>query len=323
MMTATAQVAPTAKYSAYSAEVATKLAGTLSARERRRLEAERELPEQARFIELGDVVHHYLDAGPADGEPIVLVHSLGGSAYWWHRIIGPLAGAGHRVICYDLKGHGFSDSDPRRGYTVAALSDDLLALAEALALPAHHLAAFSLGGFVALHYADAHPERVRSLALFNFSPLTERRAAALVPRMIELTINRLLGPVARRGLWWLPYLYALAFLAKNTAPASDARLAALGLRCCDPAAVRVAARDLARREVRETAPRQMSRLERPALLVAGDGDPLMRPQGGRKLIGLAPSGQLLEVPRCGHLILLELPEQAAQILRLFLRGARG
>jgi pimeloyl-ACP methyl ester carboxylesterase len=49
----------------------------------------------------------------------------------------------------------------------------------------------------------------------------------------------------------------------------------------------------------------------------------MAPQGGRKLIELAPNGQYLEVPRCGHLILFELPEQVASILRLFLRGARG
>lgn len=37
---------------------------------------------------------------------------------------------------------------------------------------------------------------------------------------------------------------------------------------------------------------------------------------------LAPNGQYLEVPRCGHLILFELPEQVAQIMRLFLRGVR-
>jgi pimeloyl-ACP methyl ester carboxylesterase len=49
----------------------------------------------------------------------------------------------------------------------------------------------------------------------------------------------------------------------------------------------------------------------------------MRPASGRKLMALAKNGTYLEVPKCGHLILFELPEQVVQILRLFLRGVRG
>lgn len=324
MITQTTQATPTSKYLTYRAEVAQRLAGTLSARERRRLEAEQRLMERARFVELNGVVHHYIEAGPADGEPLVLVHGWDCSAYWWHHIIDPLAAVGYRVICYDLKGHGFSDSDPRRGYTVAGFSDDLRALGDALELPAQHVAAFSLGAFVALHYADAHPERVHSLAFFNFSLIPYSRAAsAVIPGMLDTVFNRVLRPIERRGLWWIPYIYALAVLSKNTAPVSDVKLATLSLRCCDPEAVRVSAAELSRREVLEAVPAQMGRVRQPTLLVAGSGDPIMRPQGGRKLMELAPSGQYLEVPRCGHLILFELPEQVIQILRLFLRGVRS
>jgi pimeloyl-ACP methyl ester carboxylesterase len=64
-------------------------------------------------------------------------------------------------------------------------------------------------------------------------------------------------------------------------------------------------------------------VQQPTLLVAGAGDPVMRPADGRKLMSLAKHGTYLEVPKCGHLILFELPEQVTQILRLFLRGVRG
>jgi len=317
------QVAPTAKYQAYRAEVAAKLGGKLGARERRRLEAQRELLGQARFVELNGVVHHYLDIGPPAGEPLMLVHGWDCSAYWWHHILAPLAAAGYRVICYDLKGHGFSDSDPRRDYTVAGFSADLHALGEALGLGPHHVAAFSLGAFVALRYADEHPQRVRSLAFFNFSQIAYSRAAsALVPAMLDTVFNRVLRPIERRGLWWIPYVYARAVLAKNAAPIGDVKLATLGLRCCDPEAVRVSARELARRETLDAVPAQMGRIPHPTLLVAGAGDPIMRPAGGRRLMASARAGTYLEVPRCGHLILFELPEQVAQILRLFLKGIR-
>lgn len=314
----------TSKYQQYHAEIETKLAGKLSAGERRRLEHERELLGRAKFISLNGIIHHYQDVGPRDGEPLLLVHGWDCSALWWHHIIDPLAAAGYRVINYDLKGHGFSDSDPDRGYTVDGFSADLAALADTLGLGPHHVAAFSLGAFVALHYGANYPERVRSLTFFNFSLIGYSPiASALIPGMLDTVFNRLLRPIERRGLWWLPFIYARLVMAQNTPPVSDIKLGTLSLRCCDPEAVRISARELARREVLDAVAKQMRRIRQPTLLVAGAGDPIMRPSGGRKLMSLAAHGTYLEVPKCGHLILFELPEQVTQILRLFLRGVRG
>lgn len=319
----TVSAAPTEKYTTYRAEVEAKLASKLSDRERKRLERDLGLLERARFITLNGVVHHYQDVGPRDGEPLVLVHGWDCSAFWWHHIIDPLAAAGYRVISYDLKGHGFSDSDPQRGYTVAGFSADLKALGEALDLGPQHVAAFSLGAFVALHYAANVPDRVRSLVFFNFSLLDYHPVASgLIPGVLDLVFNKALRPIERRNLWVLPFIYARLVLAKNTPPVSDIKLGTLSLRCCDPEAVRVSAHELARREILEAVPAQMRQVRQPTLLVAGAGDPIMRPAGGRKLMQLASHGTYLEVPRCGHLILFELPEQVVQILRLFLKGIR-
>jgi pimeloyl-ACP methyl ester carboxylesterase len=250
------------------------------------------------------------------------VHGWACSAYWWRRVIDPLGRAGYRVIAYDLKGHGFSEDDPRADYGVATFSDELGALVAALGLGSHHVAAFSLGSLVALRHAVAHPVEVRSLALFNFSLVGPMLLTAL-PAALAPLVNRVLRPIERRAPWWLTSFLAQALLAKNAIPASEMRLAALGLRCCDPAAVGMVARELARRELQDAVGEQMGRFGQPALLVAGARDPIMQPQGARRLIAMAPNGQYLEVPRCGHLLPLELPEQAVSIMRLFLRGARG
>ncbi|MEI7644135.1 MAG: alpha/beta hydrolase [Chloroflexales bacterium] len=315
---------PTAKYTSYRAEVETKLAGKLSQSEYRRLEHELELLRRAKFIELNGIVHHYQDVGPRDGEPLILVHGWDCSALWWHHIIDPLADSGYRVISYDLKGHGFSDSDPANGYTVASFSNDLQTLGDALDLGPQHVAAFSLGAFVALHYGATAPERVRSLTFFNFSLLTYNRlASALLPPVLTTIFNRVLRPITNRGMWWLPFIYARLVLAQNTPPVSDVKLGTLSLRCCDPEAIRVSTHELTRREVLDAVPEQMRMVQQPTLLVAGTGDPVMRPADGRKLMNLAQNGTYLEVPKCGHLILFELPDQVVQILRLFLRGVRG
>ncbi len=315
---------PTAKYTSYRAEVEAKLAGRLSQGERRRFEHELELLHRAKFIEINGVVHHYQDVGPPNGEPLVLVHGWDCSALWWHRIIDPLADAGYRVISYDLKGHGFSDSDPTCDYTIAGFSKDLQTLGDALGLGPQHVASFSLGAFVALQYGATAPDRVRSLTFLNFSLMPYYPfAAKFVPKLLDTVFNRLLRPIERLGLWWLPFIYARLVLAKNTPPVDDVKLGTLSLRCCDPEAIRVSSLEIARREVLDAVGEQMRMVKQPTLLVAGSGDPVMRPASGRKLMALAQNGTYLEVPKCGHLILFELPEQVAQILRLFLRGVRG
>lgn len=314
---------PTAKYVAYANEVATRLAGRLSGRERRRLEGERALLARARFIELNGVVHHYQDVGPPDGQPLVLIHGWDCSSFWWHHVVDPLSQAGYRVISYDLKGHGFSDTDPRQNYTVAGFSADLQALIRTLDLGPVHLAAFSLGAFVGLHVAAHHPDMVRSLIFFNFSLLPYNKlASAFVPRLLDVVFNRVLRPIERRNLWWLPFIYARLVMAQHTPSISDIRLGTLGLRYCDPAAVRVSATELSRPEILNAVAEQARMIRQPLLLVAGANDPIMRPADGRKLVALTPNGSFLEVPKCGHLILFELPEQVIQIMRLFLKSVR-
>ncbi len=320
--TATRRAPPTSKYTGYLAEVETGLAGRLSSRERRRLEYEMGLLRRARFVELNGVIHHYQEVGPVDGEPLILVHGWDCSSFWWHHIVDPLAESGYRVITYDLKGHGFSDVDPRQNYTVEGFSVDLGALADALEIESFHVAAFSLGAFVVLHYASQAPERVRSLIFFNFGLLTYNRlASTITPKTLDVVFNGLLRPIERRGLWPVPFVYARLVMAQNTPPVNDIRLGALSLRYCDPAAVKVSAQQLARREVLEAVPQQMQAIHQPLLLVAGSGDPIFRPLSGRKLVDLARRGTFFKMPKCGHLILFELPDQVVQIMRMFLQGS--
>jgi pimeloyl-ACP methyl ester carboxylesterase len=52
---------------------------------------------------------HYVDEGPAGGEPILLLHGQPTWSYLYRKMIPPLAAAGHRVIALDLMGLGRSD----------------------------------------------------------------------------------------------------------------------------------------------------------------------------------------------------------------------
>lgn len=107
---------------------------------------------------------HYLDEGPADGEPVVLIHgsAIGiTAAANFYLTIPALVGAGYRVIAPDLYGYGFTEAAP--GVVAARHNqvDLVVRMLDALGLDDAHVVGNSLGGMVLSSLALAHPERVR------------------------------------------------------------------------------------------------------------------------------------------------------------------
>ncbi len=65
-----------------------------------------------RWVDAGGLRMHVAEAGPPDGPAAMLVHGWPQHWYEWRKLIGPLADAGHRVICPDLRGLGWTDAPP-------------------------------------------------------------------------------------------------------------------------------------------------------------------------------------------------------------------
>jgi 2-succinyl-6-hydroxy-2,4-cyclohexadiene-1-carboxylate synthase len=113
------------------------------------------------------------------GEPLVLLHGFMGSIKTWadHR---PAFEDRYLTVAVDLPGHGLSDApaDPLR-YRMERVMADLAAVFDRCQLDSVHLLGYS-GGRVAVHFAVAHPDRVRSLVLESALPgladPAERRA---------------------------------------------------------------------------------------------------------------------------------------------------
>ncbi|MEZ0446878.1 alpha/beta fold hydrolase [Cellulomonas sp. ICMP 17802] len=105
-----------------------------------------------------------------EGDPVVLLHGF--PAHWWQwREIAPvLARAGHRVLCPDLRGTGWTTADDPR-IERESHQHDLLALLDALEIERAHLVAHDLGAIGANQIAYAHPERVRSLVQLSVPPV--------------------------------------------------------------------------------------------------------------------------------------------------------
>ena len=97
---------------------------------------------------------------------MVLVHGWGACVYTFRHTVPALARTGRRVFAFDLRGHGLSDKPVGRcKYTLDALRDDLRDFMDAAGVERADLLGHSLGGGVVLHFALAHPERIRRLVL--------------------------------------------------------------------------------------------------------------------------------------------------------------
>ncbi|GLZ79107.1 proline iminopeptidase [Actinorhabdospora filicis] len=109
----------------------------------------------------------YVDArGPEDGVPVVFVH--GGPGMSCHPFMSAqgdaLASRGLRIIGVDQRGLFRSDELPADAeITIEAIIGDFEALREALGLDGWGVIGHSFGGWLATHYAVAHPGRVRSV----------------------------------------------------------------------------------------------------------------------------------------------------------------
>jgi len=103
-----------------------------------------------------------------EGPPVALIHGLLlGSLAQWYFGLGPALSPSHRVLLYDLRGHGLSEPTPS-GYDLGTLADDLTRLLATHALPAPvDLVGHSYGGLVALRYALRNPGAVRRLVLVD------------------------------------------------------------------------------------------------------------------------------------------------------------
>ncbi|HTR82395.1 MAG TPA: alpha/beta fold hydrolase [Bacteroidota bacterium] len=109
---------------------------------------------------------HYVDIGISTGVPVVFVHGFPFSHKMWTFPGGQTEAlaATHRVIAYDVRGHGESEVGDGQ-YTIELFVDDLIGLLDHLSIAKAVLVGLSMGGYIVLRAIERNPDRVRGLVL--------------------------------------------------------------------------------------------------------------------------------------------------------------
>jgi len=109
-----------------------------------------------------------LDAGPADGEPVVLLHGFPQDATAWDRVTPALHQHGLRTLAPHQRGYSpMARPRGRSRYTIRETTGDVVALLDAAGLERAHVVGHDWGGIAAWALGAWHPERVRTLTVLS------------------------------------------------------------------------------------------------------------------------------------------------------------
>ncbi len=144
------------------------------------------IPLEHHRIDTGAVILHTVQAGPADGPPVLLLHGFPEFWYGWRHQIPALARAGFRVIAPDQRGYNSSDKPGAvRDYHIDLLVGDALGLLDALGHERARIVGHDWGAAVAWRLAATAPARVERLAILNVPhPQVLLRSFLVHPRQL-------------------------------------------------------------------------------------------------------------------------------------------
>jgi haloalkane dehalogenase len=133
-------------------------------------------PFAPHYAEVDGVRLHYVDEGPRDAQPVLMLHGEPSWSYLYRTLIPVLTAAGHRAVAPDLAGFGRSDKPAaREDYTYARHVAWMRGLVEALDLRRITLVCQDWGGLIGLRLVAEMPHRfARVVAANTFLPTGDR-----------------------------------------------------------------------------------------------------------------------------------------------------
>ncbi len=236
-----------------------------------------------------DVYLSVIDAGPRQGSPVLFfVQGAGGHALQWVNQLRHFSQR-NRCIAPDLRGHGASDK-PHDGYTVDAITEDLVAVLDRLDIREPVvLLAHSAGGLLGIDFAHRFPERLSKLILVNTAaqlPLNRwMRLGLRTPSMLMVLIRPFLQ---RRGRFNAPPHIFKRFVENSVG--------------------RWHGWDL------------LQDVTTPTLVIAGQRDWYVRPSLSRRTAHGMPRARLEIVRAAGHQSPLERPAAVNRAVERFLQS---
>src|SRR5712691_162906 len=247
-----------------------------------------QVPAKEAWAQLADTRLFYWDTG-GEGQPIVLLHPVTGSALIWGYQQPVFAKAGYRVIGYSRR--GYYNSAPFERDKPGIGAEDLRQLVDLLGISRFHAVASAAGGSIAADFALSYQDRLFSLTnssnSFGIRDGAVAKAATFIRPKIWDDIPREvreLGP---------------SYRALNPEGVKQ------WIELEHKALVGSESRQMLKNEMTQA---KLKELKLPTLLIAGAADLVTPPSISRMLAAEIPNSQLVVAPEAGHSVYWEQPD---------------
>lgn len=258
-------------------------------------------------VELNGVSLAYRDSG--NGLPVVFIHGHPFDQSMWNGQVAALSGS-FRIITLDLRGYGASSVPTADSTTLDTLASDVNNLLDHLHIEKAVIAGLSMGGQIAMAFADRYPHRLAGVVLAACFPQADASDVALARRV---SADRILNEGT--------LLPSLEMLPKLLSPASFKRHPELAVQVLamiartPPAGAAAAMRG---RSYRKDYTPALHRIAVPTLIFVGTQDGYTTVANATKMQQAIPHAQLEVLESVGHLPNLEAPDRFNAVLHEFL-----
>jgi len=242
------------------------------------------------------------------GDPVLLLHGIGGNATACGPLAELLTANGYRTICWDAPGYG-SSADPRDPASVDHVAE-VVELVEEFGCGAVHLVGTSWGGVIAMQMAVQRPDLVRSLVLAD----STRGSGVSVDKALHM--RRRVEELTRLGARAFAAGRAPRLVSPHCRP-DVARAVALAMAEVRVAGYTAAAEYMARTDCGGILPD----IVQPTLVVVGADDVVTGVDESRLLAEHIPGAQLMVVPEAGHAAIQEKSDVVDAAILTFWNGA--
>jgi pimeloyl-ACP methyl ester carboxylesterase len=260
-----------------------------------------------------------LEAG--SGEPLILLHGIGGHAETFSRNVLPLAEHFH-VYAIDLLWHGFSSKPLLTDLeTIPRFVDHLLDFMDATGIDRAHVEGESLGGWIAMRLALWHPDRLRKLILNTTAGWPIDGKPSLPPGLAERSMTAIRNvdrdTIKRRMEW----------LVSDPARMTD-EMVEIRYRIWSDPDTRQALENLFNAHLVDGTPKvkydvqpdEAGNIKAPTLVLWTEHNPGDGPDVGRDIAAHIPGAAFACIDDAGHWPQWEHPEEHDRIVTEFLLG---
>ncbi|MBK6343903.1 MAG: alpha/beta fold hydrolase [Flavobacteriales bacterium] len=241
---------------------------------------------------------------------LILIHGFPLDGSFWQPQVEGLSSVAE-VLAPDLRGFGTDRRELPSAMSMEAYADDLRALLDGRGIERAVLCGLSMGGYVAMAFAEQWPERVQGLILCNTRSNADTDAGKTAREQTALDALDKGAAVIARAM--IPKV--LSERTRREQPDATARVEAI-MASQRPEAIAAASRGMALRADRTHVLRNFNG---PALIITGSDDALMPLPTSEAMHAALPGSRLIVIEGAAHLSSVEAPEQFNAEVSLFLK----